>query len=113
MRPAYEVLDALREAFDRHDVEAITALHAPDATIRRTDGTTTDPAAMAATYKQWFADETDVRIDLRAAFGDDRIAMAEFALAGALGHRPLTIVVETVAGLITDERYYAPNPPPG
>jgi hypothetical protein len=112
MTAAMDALAALAEAFDRHDADAIAALYAPHATIRFAARPDLGVADIRDAYAKWFADEPDARVEVRAAFADDGLAMTEVTIVGGDQPVPLVVIVEVADGLIVAERQYAAYPTP-
>jgi len=133
MNDASEVLRALADAFDRHDVDGIVALYAPDATIEWPECPPASPADLRAVYESWFGVVPDVRIRIRAAIANERVGLAEVAMVGTntgpvslspsdralvgvdadqlppTGRPldvPMVVVIEVVDGRISSERRY-------
>jgi ketosteroid isomerase-like protein len=77
MNPASDLLAKLADAYNRHDLDGIRALYAPDATINDTN---VDEAL--ATHERFFTFLPDAKVDLRAAAAEDAVLIAEMTLHG-------------------------------
>jgi hypothetical protein len=110
------ILDAYTDAFNRHDLAAIDALHSFAARIEGPEGGT-NVAALLSAFTYWFAQVPDVKAEVRAYAENGPVVFAEMILAGTdpAGHPvavPVLLVIETADGLIVAERQYTPVLPP-
>ena len=130
---ASDVLQALADAFDRHDVDGIVALYAPDATIEIPERPPGRPDDLRAMYESWFRVAPDVRIRVRAAIANETVGLGEVAMVGTntgpvslnpadqalIGvdadqlpptgqplDLPMVVVIEVADGRIVSERQY-------
>jgi steroid delta-isomerase-like uncharacterized protein len=94
MSPARELLDRLTDAYNRHDVDGIRALYAPDATVN--DGPLD---AAIATHERFFGFLPDIKAELRAAAAEGALVIAEMTLHGTnTAPLPLGVVHRAIAG---------------
>jgi hypothetical protein len=106
------ILDAYIDAFDRHDLTAIDALHSFAARIEGPEAGT-DVAALLSAFTYWFAQVPDVKAQVRAYAENGPFLFAEMVLAGTdtAGNPvavPVLLAIETADGLIIAERQYTP-----
>ena len=106
------ILDAYIDAFNRHDLAAIDALHSFSARIEGPEAGT-DVAALLSAFTYWFAQVPDVKCEVRAYAENGPFLFAEMVLAGTdtTGNPvavPVLLAIETADGLIVAERQYTP-----
>ena len=103
MNTARDLLATLADAYNRHDLDGIRALYAPDATV---NDTTVDEAI--ATYGRFFSFLPDVKAELRAVAAEDAVVIAELTLHGTnTGPLPLGPVHRAIVG--TDAELIPPT----
>lgn len=94
MNTARDLLATLADAYNRHDLDGIRALYAPDATV---NDTTVDEAI--ATHGRFFSFLPDVKAELRAVAAEDAVVIAELTLHGTnTGPLPLGPVHRAIVG---------------
>ena len=103
MSTARDLIARLTDAYNRHDIDGIRALYAPDA---RVNDTIVDAAL--ATHERFFGFLPDAKVDLRAAAAEGPVVIAEFTLHGTnTGPLPLGPVHRAIAG--TDAEVVPPT----
>jgi predicted ester cyclase len=94
MTTARNLLESLADAYNRHDLDGVAALYAPDATIN--DG---DLDAAVAAHASWFAVIPDVKAEIRTVAADGAVVIAEISLNGTnTGPVPLGDVDRALLG---------------
>lgn len=85
---AVEVVTAMFEAFNRHDVEAMAALYADDAFVNSPDfeAPKRGPEAIREIYGAYFASSPDIRDEVTRIFGSGDHVAVEFVSRGTMTH---------------------------
>jgi predicted ester cyclase len=98
MSTAQPLIAALAAAYNRHDLDGIRALYAPDA---RVNDAPVDEAL--ATHERFFGFLPDAKVDVRAAAAEGSVVIAELTLHGTnTGPVPLGPVHRAIAGTDAD-----------
>lgn len=83
---AMNVVSAMFDAFNRHDVEALAALYAEDAVIESPDfeEPRRGPAGIRETYTPYFEASPDIQDDVTRMFGSGDLVAVEFVSRGTM-----------------------------
>jgi predicted ester cyclase len=103
MSTARDLLDRLADAYNRHDLDGMRALYAPDATVNDAP-----VDAAIATHERFFAFLPDAKVDLRATAVEGAVVIAELTLHGTnTAPLPLGPLHRAIAG--TDAELLPPT----
>lgn len=108
MTTTREIISTYQDAFNRHDLAAIDALHSFDAIYGSEIGHLAD---LLAVFTNWFTLVPDVKCVIRNQAENGPVAFTEMTLAGTDTNgqpveRAVVLVIETADGLIVAERHY-------
>ena len=83
-----DVVTAMFNAFNRHDVEEMAALYADDAVIESPDfeAPRRGPAGIRETYTPYFQSSPDIRDDITRIFASEGQVAVEFVSRGTMIH---------------------------
>ena len=85
---ALEVVAAMFDAFNRHDLDAMAALYADDAVIESPDfeAPRRGPAGVRETYTPYFEGSPDIQDDVTRMFASGGQVAVEFVSRGTMTH---------------------------
>jgi len=108
MTGARDLIQALTEAYNRHDPQAISALYDPTAAIQWPDSEPGTVEALLGAYTYSYTIMPDAQVTIRHIAGDDRAAIAEVTLSGT-NTGPVTLGDLDRAVLGTDAEVLPPT----